>query len=204
MFNDEIEKLFKNTASFVLMSAFSSDNIKRNTDKVKAVKDGKIVDAVQELEKRFNIERACIALKKCDWDSQNYSKIPDIPEFSLTSQKDPTPVDNESSEQPPKTSSKPQNNSIKWIDDLYKNTTFDFENQYGPRPNFNKILEECLELLGNFCQSNYPDIRRYANKVVTWAQKQDGWRHDNVRVFAKKIYVLVSANNTRRWQDGSK
>lgn len=142
-------------------------------------------NAVEELEARFDIKRAHISNKSFDWSKPGLSCIPDIPEFSLTTQ---VIKDN-------KTAPNEDTGEQEYVDnddepEITVKKEFSFNEIYGKSPDYQKVLTSLIDKLGVLLKSDDHGIRNDAKTAHDWLTARDRVSKRDIRTLAEAIWLL--------------
>lgn len=150
--------------------------------------------AIENLERRLKVNHMDVTDTKINWNNSSYSKIPDLPNFSLSEYLSDIPIAVEDcSDNNYETS----NNEICIEDDTpeetsYKQVTFeDVYSQSSGKIDYNKSLE-------------IPEnIRRTSQSTKSWVNSVSSWTQGDVRKFFRlmdSIYQSLEHNSdTSEW-----
>lgn len=163
--------------------------------------------AIENLERRLKVNRMDVTDTKINWNNSSYSKIPDLPNFSLSEYLSDIPIAVEDSLDNSETS----NDEICIEDDTpeetsYKQITFeDVYSQSSGKIDYNKSLDNLWKRLNDLlCSPEIPEnIRRTSQSTKSWVNSVSSWTQGDVRKFFKimdSIYQSLEHNSdTSEW-----
>lgn len=164
--------------------------------------------AIENLERRLKVNRMDVTDTKINWNNSSYSKIPDLPNFSLSEYLSDIPIAVEDcSDNNYETS----NNEICIEDDTPEETSYKqvtFEDVYGyssGKIDYNKSLDDLWKRLNDLLSSSNisENIRRTSQNTKSWVNSVSPWTQGDVRKFFKimdSIYQSLEHNSdTSEW-----
>ena len=164
--------------------------------------------AIENLERRLKVNRMDVTDTKINWNNSSYSKIPDLPNFSLSEYLSDIPITVEDCSD---NSYETSNDEICIEDDTpeetsYKQITFeDVYSQSSGKIDYNKSLDNLWKRLNDLLSSSdIPEnIRRTSQNTKSWVNSVSSWTQGDVRKFFKimdSIYQSLEHNSdTSEW-----
>lgn len=164
--------------------------------------------AIENLERRLKVNRMDVTDTRINWNSSSYSKIPDLPNFSLSEYLSDIPIAVEDCSD---NSYETSNDEICIEDDTPEETSYKqvtFEDVYGyssGKIDYNKALNDLWKRLNDLLHSlDIPEnIRRTSQNTISWVNSVSQWSQGDVRKFFKimdSIYQSLEHNSdTSEW-----
>ena len=164
--------------------------------------------AIENLERRLKVNRMDVTDTRINWNSSSYSKIPDLPNFSLSEYLSDIPIAVEDCSD---NSYETSNDEICIEDDTPEETSYKqvtFEDVYGyssGKIDYNKALNDLWKRLNDLLHSlDIPEnIRRTSQNTIPWVNSVSQWSQGDVRKFFKIMDSICQSlehnSDTSEW-----